>query len=194
MKHAKSVCLLLLGYLIPFSFLVAQTDTTQTEDEEDYSIYDDLEFVDESAKRFASVKVSGKSPDKLISVGYDFQGSYDMEADALGAFEKSTQQVNSTQGFRFGANIPVISKNSIIIQAGLIYWNYQYDFKNADNLTNPLHQTLSNNGLNTIDAAITVYKPLNETSFLLARFAAGMSGDYEFGDFQPMKYNIRVYN
>ena len=189
MKHAKSVCLLLLGYLIPFSFLVAQTDTTQTEDEEDYSIYDDLEFVDESAKRFASVKVSGKSPDKLISVGYDFQGSYDMEADALGAFEKSTQQVNSTQGFRFGANIPVISKNSIIIQAGLIYWNYQYDFKNADNLTNPLHQTLSNNGLNTIDAAITVYKPLNETSFLLARFAAGMSGDYEFGDFQPMKYN-----
>ncbi len=189
MKYAKSISLILLGYFIPFSFLVAQTDTTQAEEEEDYSIYDDLEFVDESAKRFASVKVSGKSPDKLISIGYDFQGSYDMEADAFGAFEKSTQRINSTQGFRFGANIPVISRNSIIIQAGLIYWNYQYDFENAGELSNPLHKTLSNNGLNTIDGAITVYKPLNEKSFLLMRVAAGMSGDYKFGDFQPMKYN-----
>jgi len=192
MKNVKSTCLILLGYFIPFSFLIAQTDTTQTEEEEDYSIYDDLEFVDESAKRFASVKVSGKSPDKLISVGYDFQGSYDMTADGFGGLagiKESTQQVNSTHGFRFGANIPVISKNSIIIQAGLIYWNYQYEFENSDALTHPLHQTLSNNGLNTIDASITVYKPLSEKSFLLARVASGISGDYEFGEFQPMKYN-----
>ena len=169
---------------------MAQTDSTYTEDQdEDYSIYDNLEFEDESAKRFASIKVSGKSPDKLISVGYDFQSGYDMTADGFGTFAESTERVNHTQGIRLGANIPVISKNSIIVQTGLIYWNYKYDFENSDALSHPLHQTLNNNGLNTIDGAITVYKPLNETSFLLARFAAGMSGDYQFGDFQPMKYN-----
>lgn len=188
MKNAKFTYLLLFSLFIPFSLVVAQTDSTETE-EEDYSIYDDLEFVDESAKRFASVKVSGKSPDQLISVGYDYQGSYDMEADAFGTFAKATEKVNATHGFRLGANIPVISKNSIIVQAGFIYFNYQYEFENQDALTHPLHQTLSNNGLNTLDAAITVYKPLNEKSFLLARVASGTSGDYEFGDFQPMKYN-----
>ena len=190
MKSFKLILLAFLVVLIPFTSVRAQTDSnTVIDDEEDYSMYDDLEFEDESAKRFASVKVSGKSPDKLISVGYDFQGSCDMKAGAFGTFSESTQKVNFTHGFRFGANIPVISKNNIIIQAGLIYWNYQYEFENPDALTHPLHQTLNNNGLNTIDGAITIYKPLNEKSFLLGRVAAGMSGDYKLGDFQPLKYN-----
>lgn len=189
MNHLQSACLLLFICFLPVSVLVAQTDTTQIEEEEDYSIYDDLEFVDESAKRFASVKVNGKSPDKLISVGYDFQGSYDMDAGAFSTFDAASERVNSTHGLRVEANIPVISKNNIIIQAGLVYWNSQYDFKNGSTLAHPLHQTLNNNGLNTIEAGITAYKPLNETSFLLARVSSGMNGDYELTDFQPLNYN-----
>jgi len=190
MLNSKSYLLLLL-FLAGSAAIYAQTDSTQadTEEEEDYSLYDNLEFADESAKRFASVKVSGKSPDKLISVGYDFQGGYDLTAAGFDRFEESTQEVNSTYGLRVGANIPVISKNNIIIQAGLIYFNSQYDYANPESIDHPLHQTLHENGLNTIDAAVTVYKPYNENSFFLARIAAGTSGDYEFGDFQPMKYN-----
>lgn len=189
MNYSKSLLFLACSLFLSCMSLFSQTDTTQTEEEEDYSIYDDLEFVDESAKRFASVKVSGKSPDKLISIGYDYQGSYDMTADAFSTFDKSTQKINSTHGLRIGANIPVISKNNIIIQAGLIYFNYQYEFDQPNTITHPLHQTLNDNGLNTIDAAVTIYKPYNENSFFLARIAAGTSGDYAFGDFQPMKNN-----
>lgn len=189
MSHSKSVFLFVCVCVLPVSFLYAQIDSTQAEEEEDYSMYDDLEFADESAKRFASVKVSGKSPDKLISVGYDFQGSYDLNAGAFGAFSESTERVNATHGFRFGANIPVISKNSIIVQAGLDYWNTQYAFENNDVLSHPLHQTLRENGLNSIETSVTAYKPLNETSFLLARVAGAMNGDYALGKFQPMIYN-----
>lgn len=190
MKNSTLSSLLTFCLFFSLPSLIAQTDTTQTNDEEeDYSIYDNLEFVDESAKRFASVKVNGKSPDKLIFIGYDFQGSYDMELDGFGNFEGTTQKVNSTHGFRFGANIPVISKNSIIVQAGLNYWNTQYEFENSDQLDNHLSATLSENGLNTIDASVTVYKPLNETSFLLARISSATSGDYELGDLQAAKYN-----
>ncbi len=170
------------------SSLNAQIDTNAVE-EEDYSIYDDLEYMDEGTKRFASVKVSGKSPDKLISIGYDFQGSYDMEADGFSSFNSSNQTINSTHGLRVSANVPVISKNSIIVQAGLQYWNSQYDFDQPGNITHPLHQTLHDNGLNSIDLSTTIYKPLNETSFLLARLAAGMNGDYSLGKFQPLDYN-----
>jgi len=170
---------------------IAQTDTTS--EYEDFSIYDDLEFAAEGAKRFANVKVSGKSPDKLISIGYDYQGAYNITADGFSDFEESTEKVNSTQGFRFDANIPLISKNSIIIQAGISYWNFIYDYETPDDeLTHPLHQTLSENGLNVIALAFNIYKPLNETTFLLARVAGNMAGDYELGDLQAAKYNRYV--
>ncbi|MEQ8625546.1 MAG: DUF6268 family outer membrane beta-barrel protein [Vicingaceae bacterium] len=185
-------CLLLLSFIFSSAALFSQNDTTQTgieEDEEDYSLYDDLEFVDQSAKRFAPVKVSGKSPDQLFSIGYDFQGAYDITAAGNDNVKESTQKVNSTHGIRFGANIPVISKNNIIVQAGLTYFNSQYEYANPETIEHPLHQTLNDNGLNTVDASVTVYKPYNETSFFLVRVAAGANGDYELGDFQPMKYN-----
>jgi len=169
------------------STVLAQTDST--EDYEDYSIYENMDFADEGTKRFASVKVSGKSPDKLISIGYDYQGAYNIDAAAFGQFAESSERVNSTQGFRFGANIPVISKNSIIVQAGFIYWNVNYDFENSGELTHPLHQTLNENGLNIMGLAATIYKPLNETTFLMSRIAGTMGGDYNMSDLQAMKYN-----
>ncbi len=172
--------------------LTAQSDTTDVEtieEEEDYSIYDNLDFVDESAKRFASVKVAGKSPDKLIYVGYDYQAPFDISAAELGEFAESEQSINSTHGLRVGANIPIISKNSIIIQAGFDYMNSQYDYKDASSITHPLHQTLNDNGLNFLSTSVTVYKPLNETSFILTQVSAASSGDYKLGDFQNMKYN-----
>jgi hypothetical protein len=189
MIRIDRAAILLTGVcLLWFSPLNAQIDTNIVE-EEDFSIYDDLEYVDESAKRFANVKVNGKSPDKLISVGYDFQGSYVMDAAAYGIYNASSQTVSATHGLRLSANIPIISKNSIIIQGGLQYWNTQYNFENASQLTHPLHKALSDNGLNNMELSTSVYKPLNETSFLLGRVAAAMSGDYTLSKFQPLNYN-----
>lgn len=185
MDRFKTTNLLFVLCFLFSTAIFAQEDT----EEEDYSIYDNLEFADESAKRYANIKVNGKSPDKLISLGYDFQGAYDIDAAAFGEFDQATERVNVTQGFRFDANIPVISKNSIIIQAGLSYWNTQYNFENSGALDHPLHQTLRDNGLNTINAAVSLYKPLNATSFLLTKVQAGMSGDYKLANMQNMRYN-----
>jgi len=177
---------------ISIATLNAQTDTTKVEvveEEEDWSIYDNLEFVDESAKRFASVKVAGKSPDKLVSIGYDVQGSSDLTAAGFSTFPESNRKINAVHGLRVGANIPVISKNNIIIQAGLDYMNSQFDYDNATAPEHPLHETLSTNGLNFLSGSVTVYKPLNENSFILTQVSAASSGDYDLVDLQPFKYN-----
>jgi len=176
----------------------AQTDSTSTdslsyEEEEDYSIYENLEFADEGTKRFASVKVSGKSPDKLITVGYDWQGAYDLDINSTGNLLPSTKsKINSTQGIRLGANVPVISKNNIIIQAGFNYWEVNYDFENEDQLINPLAIQLAKNGLTTLGLNTTIYKPLDETTFIIARLAINMSGDYDISELQNGRYNRAV--
>jgi hypothetical protein len=46
------------------------TDTTVAE--EDYSLYDNVEYSAEGARRFCSPKIEGLSPAKLISFGYDY--------------------------------------------------------------------------------------------------------------------------
>lgn len=184
---------LVLG-LVSFT-AIAQSDTTSLEEEEDYSIYDNLDFVDEGAKRFASAKIKGISPQKLITFGYDFQGGYDMTAGKLGLtegltpYDEQTATVNSTQGIRVEANIPVISKNSLIVQVGARLWDINYDFKDADKLAHPMLQTLDKNGLTSLGLNSTIFKPLNETSFLLFKVDADMSGDFNYSDFQPLNYN-----
>ena len=192
-KYNRWVFALALG--ISSTYAIAQTDTTEVE--EDYSIYDNLDFVDEGAKRFAPVKIKGVSPQKLISIGYDYQGVYVMDAGKLvdlnnekgKGYPGQSTTVNSTQGIRLDANIPVIAKNNLIMQVGARYWNINYDFEEKSNLKNPMMQTLADNGLTSIGLNTTVYKPLNENSFLLFNADADMSGDFNYTDFQPLKYN-----
>ena len=72
----------LLGIsLIGFGVVKAQTDSTSEED--DFSMYEELDFADEGAKRYCSPKIEGLSPAQLIYVGYDVQGPYTMKADPL---------------------------------------------------------------------------------------------------------------
>jgi len=167
---------------------IAQIDTLAAEDE-DYSIYDNLDFVDEGAKRYASAKIKGISPQKLITIGYDFQGSYDMTGGKFGSYAEQTARVNSTQGLRVEANIPVISKNSLIVQVGGRLWDIDYDFEDESSLTHPMLRTLANNDLAAVGLNTTIFKPLNETSFLLIQADAGMNGDFAFDAFQSLKYN-----
>jgi len=188
MRNVSKLILLFL-VCITYNSILAQTDTASTQDEEDYSIYDNLEFADESAKRFASIKLTGKSPDKLISIGYDYQGGYDLNAGAFSIYPEEEARVTATHGTRVEANIPVISKNSIIIQAGLSYWDVNYDFKDKATLLNPLNQRLADKGLNTINFSTTVYKPLNETTFIIGQVSVGISGDYAMDELQSSKYN-----
>ena len=162
----------------------AQTDGA-SDDDIDWSLYEDLGFEDESMKRYANAKIEGLSPAKLISIGYDFQGPYSITAGELEMADGTILdggdaiQVNSTGGIRAGFNLPVVSQNNLVWQMGANYWNTSYNYAEAPtSLDNPLHQTLSEHGLRTSGINTTIYKPLDDTQFILFQGSADMSGTY----------------
>ncbi|MCB0736861.1 MAG: hypothetical protein KDC92_05050 [Bacteroidetes bacterium] len=189
MKYVLKFALVaMLAFYAPV--LYAQEDTTTAEDEEDYSIYDDLDFADDGTQSFANAKISGLSPARFISLGYDYQAGYDLTAANVGeGIAPETATINSTSGIRVGANIPVVSRNDLLIQVGGQYWNLNYNYNDASTLNHPLHKTLANNGLRTWGLNSTIYKPLNETHFILVQLGADMNGDYAVPEFQSMRYN-----
>ncbi|MDP4686203.1 MAG: DUF6268 family outer membrane beta-barrel protein [Salibacteraceae bacterium] len=185
----KPTKLLLLAFLVLPTFVFSQEDSTIVEEEEDYSIYDNLDFVDGSAKRFANAKIKGISPAKLITLGYDYQMGYDMTAGMYGIHPEETATINATHGVRVEANIPVISKNNLVVQLGARVWDINYDYKDASSLTHPLHSTLANHNLRSIGLNSTIFKPLSEKAFILIQLAADMNGDFAIPEFQKLKYN-----
>lgn len=168
-------------------FAWAQVDSTQTDDE-DYSQYDNLEFVDGSAKRFCSAKIIGISPAKLVSLGYDFQMSHSLTAGGIDTFYNETAAINNVQGVRFSANIPIISNNNIIVQLGANIWEMRYNIENEDQLAHPMAKSLATYGLKTTGLNTTIFKPLNEKQFILVQGSADMNGDYSYSSFQPFNY------
>ena len=165
-----------------------QSDTTLPD--EDFSMYDNVGFADAGAKRYCSPKIEGLSPAKLISLGYDYQGSYSLNAGAMFAADGTElagagaedAQVNATYGMRAGFNIPVISKTHLVWQMGANYWNTNYAYADAPTAnSNPLHQTLSEHGIRTAGVNTTLFKPLDSKQFLLFQGSADLSGTYGIG-------------
>ena len=176
-------------------FAQTETESTDSYDDIDWSLYDDLGFEDESIKRYANAKIEGLSPAKLISFGYDFQSPYSITAGDMTLVDGSTiaggeaLQVNSTAGIRAGFNLPVVSQTNLVWQMGANYWNTSYNYAEAPTASadNPLHQTLSEHGLRTSGINTTVYKPLDEEQFILFQGSADMSGTYGTS-LMPAKY------
>ena len=179
----------------------AQTDTAiapKTNEEEDFSMYDEVGFADQGAKRYCSPKIEGLSPAKLVSLGFDFQGPYKITLDTFNnnINQGSPEQSGSatTSGMRFACNIPVVSKTSLVWQMGANYWESGYSINNNESITkpvvyvgNPLLQSLRNNGLRTLGINTTIFKPLNDKNFLLFQGSSDLSGDYNW-NLMPTKY------
>ncbi len=175
--------------------VVAPTDSAAAE--EDYSQYDNLDFAAEGAKRFCSPKIEGLSPAKLISIGYDYQFGYSIDADSLKRMFPSDgksnlhpqkAQILRSEGVRLAANIPVISKTNLVWQMGANYWEQRYTFAKPDTLTNPLLLALNENALRTAGLNTTLFKPLNDKQFLLFQGSADYSGDYTLKNLMPLQY------
>lgn len=166
---------------------IAQVDSTATE-EEDYSQYDNLDFVDGSVKRYCSAKIIGISPAKLLSLGYDFQLAHALTVGAIDTFYSETANISNSQGMRFTANIPVISNNALIVQLGATIWEMRYAMQNDAALDHPMTKTLAANGLKTTGLNTTIFKPINEKQFILVQASADLNGDYSYSSFQPLKY------
>jgi hypothetical protein len=176
--------------------LLAQTpDTTAQEDELDFGEFDDFDFEEVDIKTFCSSKIIGISPQQLISVGYDFQGAYDASFSEIGSFAdgasipQETYRINSTQGVRIAANIPVYSRNSLVVQLGANLWDMQYQFDTPDDeINNEVARSISQNGLRTAGLNTTIFKPFDETRFLLFQGSADLSGDYTLDNIQSLGF------
>lgn len=201
MTHSKS---LLLGLcLVGFvgwtqAQSVDSSRTPQTPEDEDFSMYDQVDFADQSARRFCSPKIEGLSPAKLISIGYDYQGGYGLGA---GAFSNKTDDiwwapdsvnVLNSSGLRLGFNIPVVSRTNLVWQMGANYWEQRYAMEGLNgeqaNSPHPLIQSLQENGLRTLGVNTTLFKPLDDRRFLLFQGSADLNGDFSLPGLMPLKY------
>lgn len=185
----------LLLTLCSFVFVAhAQTDSLPPDEPIDFSQFENAQ-VDNTVKRYCTSKVLGLSPNKLISIGYDFQGAQTIHQTAIAPApsDVSSQflstghgEVNSVGGLRIAANVPVISNTKWLVSVGASYWRMKYDFDHANN--NYFMSRLKQNGLTTMGLNATVFKPFDEKHFLLAFGSADANGTYTLGDAKLMDY------
>jgi len=195
MRNTALFTLFLLG-----GSLFAQTDTLKTPSdtaaEEDFSLYDNLVPEETAAAPWASTKIFDLSPQKLISIGYDVQGAYDINMKVMPGFPKvaadtlGTLFTKGSQGLRLGFNIPVISKNRLTwtIAGNYLANNYRgTDYpttmvvRNTDYFVGALNQGLMSAGL-----ATTVFVPFDAKRFLLMQAQGDVNGNFgisEIGDY-----------
>lgn len=202
--------ILLLSVLSFPNWVMAQDE----DDDEDWSMYDELELVDDSnVKRYAKPTIVGLSPTRFISVSWDMQMPYRMSfsdirlpaslGNGWGVDEEGnvaeTARARFTGGIRFNSNIPVISKSNIVWQTGLNYMRVGYSIDEIqDNRISvgpgffprpsdpSLPAVLNEKGLNNLNWTNTVFLPMNEQHFLILQGGLDMSGTYDFG-FQPLE-------
>jgi hypothetical protein len=193
--------LLMLGLLLAVPALVfAQVE--EDEDDEDYDLYGEATYVGEKAKSYANAKINGLSPQRFVSVGYDIQFPYSVNFSEVGSFPvdqrpdnyAETGTATYTGAYRLNANIPVISTNKFLWQMGANYLQTDYvidaEIDGTQNVAggNGLSDILTQNSLRTMGLFTTIYKPLNETHFLLFQASADLNGNFGFSNIQSLDY------
>ncbi|EIM78401.1 hypothetical protein A3SI_03995 [Nitritalea halalkaliphila LW7] len=179
------------------------------EEEEDWDLYGELEFVDEKGgKAYAKPTIVGMSPQRFFMIGWDVQTPYDMrfsqtrfpasENTGFAVDENpdpaQTARANYTGGFRFNSVIPVISKSNLVWQSGINFMDVRYQITDIQGDTGGgergLAQILNEDGLRNLNWTNTVFVPINEQSFFVFQGQLDMSGNFDFG-FQPFN-SVRV--
>lgn len=156
----------------------AQTDTTDVF--EDYSQYADPEGV----TRFCTQKVLNQTPQRIISIGYDYNAGFHMPGIRFSELNTSPQEfhVNRVNMLRAQVNVPVIATNKFIWQLGANYWSSKFEFEN-NKTNNPFVSSLQSNALVSTGINTTIFKPLNERNFLILQASADINGVFpKLGD------------
>lgn len=150
---------------------------------EDYSMYGEAELAG-GAQRFCTSKVFDLSPNKLISIGYDFQSSYQADFGGVGNIAPQSINNQNNHGLRIAVNAPIVSKTNVLLNVGATYWENFYSFGSAS--THPLARSLQAYGLRTMGINFTLFKPFNEINFLIVNGSADLNGNYSFENFQSL--------
>jgi len=163
--------------------LVAQEDSTYVEEEFDFS---DFELATEPAKAFCNNKVLGQSPTTLVGAYYDFMPEHSLTAgsplDAQDIDISNESTINSSQRLALTTNLPVVSRNNLLINFNLIFQRQFYEISGSNG--HPLLESLNENGLTRMGSVFTVFKPLNEKNFILGQAGFEINGDYSINDIQ----------
>lgn len=182
----KRISLVLLGVFY-FTLANAQQpiDTAKTTEEEDFSQYANVEVATSTVvtKKYCSQKIVGLSPAKLISIGFDYVSSNELGLDTFENIYGNQVTILNNTGVRLAANFPVISNNKMILNLGFSYLDFKYQFKEPVNNIHPLNYTLAKNGLRSYGLNGTLFKPLNETSFIIAQTSFDLNGDFNLTEF-----------
>lgn len=150
----------------------AQEDSTEVFD---YSKFGDAEGV----KRYATQKVLNQVPQRILSIGYEYHGGFDMPGVKVGPMLPAFQdfRVQQVSAIKAQANIPVISTNKVIWQMGANLWSSKFGIENPGN--NLFASSLNNTSMTSAGINSTVFKPLNERNFLIVQASADMNGVFQ---------------
>jgi hypothetical protein len=178
--------LLWISFCTLSTFSFAQTDSL-AEEAIDFSQFDQVQE-STGTKRYCTNKVLGISPNKLISIGYDYQAKHHF-ANYPVSGQEAHSDISSASGLRLMVNYPIISNTKGLITLGGNYWRTAYSgMTNLSSVNNSVIGALKERGLTTIGINSTVFKPLNEKQFLLAQFAADLSGNYALDNPQGIRF------
>ena len=150
----------------------AQIDSTEVLD---YSNFGDAEGV----KRYCNPKVINQVPQRILSFGFENQGSFIMPGVRIDGMSLMTQDIRVSQvsAIKAQANIPVISNTKIIWQLGANYWSSKFLIDNPG--MNTFAQVLDSKAMTTTGITTTVFKPLNEKNFVIFQASGDVNGFYQ---------------
>jgi len=181
-----------LCYFILMSIsLVYAQNTDSTAVEEDFSAYENMKVEEGSIKTYCTQKVFGQAPSRLLGITYEHQFAHDITTglETATTTDDKAYKIGSASLFRAEANFPVISRNTFIFSLGGIYAQTNYNFaeKNAlDASSHPLVRSLSEGALRNFQLNATLFKPLNDKSFILAQTLGEYAGNWKFSSMQPI--------
>lgn len=186
-NYFKPLLFLVSTFLLSNNITFSQEVDSTYEEEEDYSMYDDVEDVGEIIT-YCSPKIFDLSPNRFISVGYDFSGTGELKTSPEG-FYKPDEQINnlqssnvSYQGLRINANIPVISLSKFVWQMGAGY--NQANFSGTSSVDTGDHKAFIdelNENLTSINLNTTLFKPTGEKTFMILQLIGEINGNYTLG-------------
>lgn len=166
--------------LICISFLLSQISLAQITDSTDEEVIDYSNFGDAGgAKRYATQKIINQPPNRIVSIGYEYQTAFDMP-NVPTYPDNSTRQTFNAQrlsGIRAQVNIPVVSNTKIIWQMGANYWRSGINFKAPS--TNDFIGSLELYGMHSAGINTIIFKPLNEKNFLIFQGSADINGVFK---------------
>lgn len=157
-----------LFLMLPF-LSMAQEDSTEVFD---YSKFGDAQGV----KRYCNQKVLNQTPQRIISLGMERMGGFDIPALPVSAMLPAMQDFTASHmtAIKAQVNIPVISTNKLIWQLGANYWGSRIAI--AAPGTNLIAKQLATHTLTSTGINTTIFKPLNEKNFLIIQASADLNG------------------